>query len=220
VLGIEAPPGPGGPVTEPVDRALGRRLAAVAAGCTAAFEAYDHARALDQAERFFWFFCDDYLELVKLRAYGERGPGPAASAVATLREALSVLLRLLAPFLPFVTEEAWSWWQPGSVHRAPWPAGGAGDPGGTAALDAAAAALAAVRRARSQGRLPMKVPVAELILTGPAAAVAGLAAVAADVAAAGRVGEITLRVAEGGEAVHEVRVQGECRTGGLPSGAC
>ena len=233
----DGPDGPDGPAGEPIDRALLRRLAAVAAQCTAAFESYDGALALEQAERFFWFFCDDYLELVKPRAYGEHGVGPAASAVTTLRAALSVLLRLLAPFLPFVTEEVWSWWRPGSVHRAPWPdpadllaladaggagaggagaggagAGGAGEGGagagsgdrGTAVLDAAAAAIAAVRRAKSQARLPMKAPVARLILTAPQDQVDALAAAAPDVSAAGHIGEITLQPLAGIEPVHEV----------------
>jgi valyl-tRNA synthetase len=213
VLGFGTPAEPGARVTEAIDRALLRRLAAVARECTAAFESYEHALALEQAERFFWFFCDDYLELVKPRAYGEDGPG-AASAVTALRTALSVLLRLLAPFLPFVTEEVWSWWQEGSVHRAPWPDGpgldelGLGElepsEAGTAVLDAAAAAIAAVRRAKSGARLAMKAPVARLILTAPQDQLDALAAAAADVAAAGRVGEITLRPLAGIEPVHEV----------------
>jgi valyl-tRNA synthetase len=215
VLGIDpapaARPAAGPPVTEAIDQALLRRLAAVAGQCTAAFEGYDHAVALEQAERFFWFFCDDYLELVKPRAYGEHGPDPAASAVATLREALSVLLRLLAPFLPFVTEEVWSWWQPGSVHRSAWP-----DPAGllalasagdTAVLDAATAAIAAVRRAKSQARMPMKAPVARLILTAPQDQLDALSAAARDVSSAGRVGEITLHPLAGIEPVHEVLLQ-------------
>jgi valyl-tRNA synthetase len=212
-------------VTEPIDRALLRQLAAVTAQCTDAFEAYDHAVALEQAERFFWFFCDDYLELVKSRAYGERGPAAAGSAIPTLREALSAVLRLLAPFLPFVTEEAWSWWRDGSVHRAAWPdpaalvaladpggtgtsgtgagAGGTG-PGGTAALDAAAAAIGAVRRAKSRARLPMKATVSQLILTAPQEQLDALDAAAPDVSAAGHVAAITLRPLAGIDAVHEV----------------
>jgi valyl-tRNA synthetase len=147
------------------------------------------------------------------------------SAVTTLRTALSVLLRLLAPFVPFVTEEAWSWWRPGSVHRAPWPdpadllagtgrepnTGRDGSPGsegpadsGTAVLDAAASAIAAVRRAKSQARLPMKAPAARLILTAPQEQLDALAAAAADVSAAGRIGEITLQPLAGIEPVHEV----------------
>ncbi len=226
VLGMPAPdqagPGDGAaPVTEVLDRAMLARLGGVAQRCTEAFEAYDFALALEFTERFFWCFCDDYLELVKPRAYGGRGQDGAASAIAALRLALSVLLRLFAPFLPFVTEEAWSWWQDGSVHRTAWPdarplrrfgdGDGSGDANGDGLLDAASAAIGAVRKAKSQARLPMRAAAARLVVTAPAPRLAALSRVLGDVQAAGAVAEVELRPAgdgDGGpgEAVHEVTV--------------
>src|SRR5437773_10520086 len=113
---------PQGAISTPVDRAMIRSLAALVEEPTAAFDGYDYARVLQRVETFFWRFCDDYLELVKGRRYGEQGPEGAGSANSALLAALSVLLRLFAPFLPFVTEEVWSWWREGSVHQARWPA--------------------------------------------------------------------------------------------------
>ena len=198
----------GATVTEPIDRALLRRLAAVSELCTQALESYDHAAALEHAERFFWYFCDDYLELVKPRAYGGQGPQAAASAQATLRLGLSTVLRLLAPFLPFVTEEVWSWWQDGTIHLAPWPTvtelpqpAAAGD---EAVLLAASAAIAAIRKAKSQARLPMKNPVPLLIVTAPRAHLDALAAAAQDVRAAGHVAGIELRAADIADPAHDV----------------
>jgi valyl-tRNA synthetase len=206
-------------VTEPLDRAMLGRLVTVVERCTEAFEAYDHALALELTERFFWFFCDDYLELAKPRAYGGSGTGPAASAIAALRLALSVLLRLFAPFLPFVTDEVWSWMQDGaasggSIHRASWPepepllaaAGGTGGKEAEAVLDAASAAIGAIRKAKSQARLPMRASVRRLVVTAPAAQLAALAEVLADVRAAGTVAEVELLEGAAGEPVHDVAV--------------
>jgi len=156
---------------------------------TDAFSAYDYTSALEVTETFFWQFCDDYLELVKERAYGEQGAAGPDSARATLAIALHTQLRLLAPFLPYVTEEVWSWWQEGSVHTQQWPLAadlGSRAAGGTA-LDAVASALAGIRGAKSQARLSMRAELARVTITGPAAAVAEMEGARQDLCNAGKI---------------------------------
>ncbi len=116
-------PAQGEALTHPLDRAMIARLATVVADATQSFEEYDYARALARAESFFWWYCDFYLELVKGRRY-DTDPQVSASVSRALRLSLSVFQRLFAPFLPFVSEEVWSWWQQGSVHLAAWPEAG------------------------------------------------------------------------------------------------
>ncbi len=202
-----ASPGPA-ELTEILDRAMLSRLADVVQACTDAFEDYEHTRALQEAETFFWFFCDDYLELVKSRAYREHGARPAGSAIAALRTALSVLLRLFAPVLPFVTEEVWSWWQDGSVHRAAWPdpaelraLAGRVDPG---ALAAASAAIGAVRGAKSAARLSIRAPVRKLVISAAEDRLPGIRAVLGDVQAAGKVDQVVLVPSACPEPVHHI----------------
>jgi valyl-tRNA synthetase len=112
---------PRGAPTEPLDRGILTNLATVVTDATRALDEYNYSSALMVTEAFFWDFCDNYLELAKARRYGDRGEAGAASANGTMLIALSVLTRLFAPFLPFVTDETWSWWRTGSVHNAPWP---------------------------------------------------------------------------------------------------
>ncbi|WP_433240701.1 valine--tRNA ligase [Streptosporangium sp. CA-135522] len=182
----------GGEVTEPIDLSMLARLAQVVAEATEAFEAYDYTRALERTERFFWEFCDDYLELVKSRAYDT---GPAArSAHAALREALDVMLRLFAPFLPFVTEEVWSWWREGSVHRAPWPTA-SGRTGEAELLPVVAAVLGRVRKAKSDARLSMRGEVSRLTVTGAQADLVRQAQ--DDLCGAGVIEEFVLQPGEG-----------------------
>ncbi|QBX54315.1 valine--tRNA ligase [Nocardioides seonyuensis] len=177
-------------VSAPVDCALLGRLATVVRQATEAFDAYDYTGALEVTERFFWEFCDDYLELVKERAYDTEGGAGTDSARATLAIALHVQLRLLAPFLPYATEEVWSWWQEGSIHRSSWPV--AADLGSAAAadsrvVDAVAAALTGIRGAKSQAKAKMKAPLARVEVSGPTALVEAAAQAADDLRAVGNV---------------------------------
>src|SRR5205807_8076485 len=162
-------PEPGETLAHPLDRALIARLGDVAGSATQSFESYDYARALERTERFFWWYCDNYLELVKGRRYDAGSSSQAragrGSASLALQTSLSVFQRLFAPFLPFVCEEVWSWWQNGSVHRAAWPDGselqrlavGAGQENGEAlALDVTADVLHEVRKAKSGAGVPMR----------------------------------------------------------------
>jgi valyl-tRNA synthetase len=176
--------------TEALDCSMLARLSIVVNDATAALEAYDHTGALVATEAFFWQFCDDYLELVKERAYGS---GPAAdSARAALGTALGVQLRLFAPVLPYVTEEVWSWWRPGSVHRAPWPAGELTTDGDPDVLAATATALRGVRRAKSERSLSMRADVREAEIRAPAPTLARLDAAADDLRSAGRIADLRL----------------------------
>ena len=196
-----------GAVVDPLDRSMLLRLSRVVTEATEAFDGYDHARALEVVERFFWGFTDDYLELVKGRAYGSGDPEAAGSAVASLRQALSVLLRLFAPFLPFVTEEVWSWWREGSVHRTPWPNEGelaqitsGADP---AVYEMGASVLGEVRKCKALAKLSVRAEVERVVVRDSPERLSALAGVVDDVRQAGNIAEIRT-VADGEFAVETI----------------
>ena len=163
-------PGPSD-ITEPLDQDLMALLAKLITDATTAFEGYDYARALERTESFFWSFCDNYVELAKIRAYGDESDPATRSARATLASSLSVLQRLLAPFLPFVSEEVWRWWHDGSVHLAPWPSvdeftvQAPPEPGYL--YQAVGDVLEAVRREKSTQKVSQRAEVSQLVIEGP-----------------------------------------------------
>jgi len=180
-----------GTEAHPLDADLLAELGAVVRTATRAFEEYDHARALEATEQFFWTFCDDYLELVKERAYGASTPEGQASAAHTLRTAVDVMLRLFAPFLPFATEEVWSWTHTGSVHQAAWPeAPSDAEPSGL--LGAVGAALIGIRRAKTDAKASQKTEVASAVLQAPRAQLDLIERAVDDLKAVGKIAELTL----------------------------
>jgi valyl-tRNA synthetase len=178
-------------ITEPLDLSMLARLRAVVEEATAAFEAYNYARALEVTEAFFWTFTDDYVELVKERAYATGSASESARAALTL--AISVQLRLFAPFLPFTTEEVWSWTRTGSIHRSTWPAESefpaSGDP---QILERVSDALTGLRKTKSDAKASMKARLSEATVEGTPGAIRAISEAREDLRAAGGVDELIL----------------------------
>ena len=193
-------------LTEPLDRALIAALREVIAQATADFESYDHSRALQRVESFFWAFTDDYVELVKDRAYGARGEEAQASVRAALATTLDAVLRLFAPVLPFATDEVWRWWRAGSVHRAAWPQAESLEavPGDPAILSSVAEVLAGLRRAKSEAKVKQRTEVLSARVTGPNEALSHVEAALGDIRAATRAQ--SLELVGQGEIVQELTV--------------
>ena len=195
-------------VTEAVDRSMLAQLAGVVADATDALDSLDYARALERTERFFWGFCDDYVELVKSRAYRGSGTAGADSAHVALDRALETLLVLFAPVLPFVTEEVWSWAKEGSVHTSSWPsaealsvAAGDADP---LVLDVAASVLGEVRKAKTAAQRSLRADVDRVVVRDTPVRLAALCGALDDVREAGRIG--VLDTEEGDEPIVAVEL--------------
>ncbi|MGA0797929.1 MAG: valine--tRNA ligase [Candidatus Nanopelagicales bacterium] len=176
-------------ITNPLDKSMLAQLTQIVENSTKAFLTYDYTKALESVETFFWNFTDDYLELIKERIYGAQGEAEAESAKAALGLALSILQRLFAPFLPFVTEEVWSWWQTGSIHKKPWPKSEelhayAENP---ELLADVSAVLTEVRKAKTVAQLSMRADVSQLVVSCNDVFANHLKSAQKDLFAAGRV---------------------------------
>lgn len=172
------------------DHALLNKLALVVESATKAFEKYDYTKALELTETFFWSFTDDYVELVKERTYGKQGEESANSAKAALGITIHTLLKLFAPFVPFVSEEVWSWWQKGSVHHQSWP-----KPAEITTnkeikienLELVTKVLAEIRKAKTEKQLSMKAEVLELEISAQSEQIEILKKSEKDLIAAGNI---------------------------------
>jgi valyl-tRNA synthetase len=203
VRGYEGEPGE---PTHPLDLALIVRLRKLVEEATGEWEAWEHARALDLTETWFWSdFTDNYLELSKTRAYAGD-----PSALGTLRTALDVVLRLFAPVVPFITEEVWNQErsEPRSIHREPWPVPDelpqAADDG---CFDVAVEVLARIRKAKSEAKVSIKWPVTDLSISGPRMKLDLLTTVLDDVLSTGNVKRHSLTKTEGDDVTVEVTLE-------------
>jgi valyl-tRNA synthetase len=190
-------------LANPLDRAVLAQLSDVVLQATKAFENYDYARALQITESFFWHFTDDYVELIKDRAYGAAGEAQQASVLAALATSLDTLLRLFAPFLPFATEEVWSWWRTGSVHRAEWPSALEID-GDTTLLATVGTALSGIRKAKSEAKVKQRTEVLSATITASESLTTQLKAGLADLKAAANARELALVAGDGELTVSDV----------------
>ncbi|MCP4004567.1 MAG: valine--tRNA ligase [bacterium] len=197
-------------IRSPIDVDLMRKLRELLERATDALDRFEYSIALQSTEEAFWDFCDNYLELVKVRAYAEDDSEERRSAVATLRLALRIFLRLFAPFMPFVTEEVWSWRfaQPGReefIHTSPWPTvdelAAIEDTRLPNVYSAAVEVSQKIRAAKTQARKSLRWPVERLEVAASDADVEGLRSALGDVLASGGVPEpaCTLRIGEAPE---------------------
>ena len=181
-------------ITNPADLSMLAGLRELIAEATEAFDKFNYTAALEVCEQFFWTFCDDYLELIKERAYDSEGADNAGalSARTALRLALDVMLRLFAPFLPFVTEEVWSWWKDGSVHTSSWPTTDEIPVTGDVDLMSdVSAALVELRGVKSTHKVPMRTPILSARISAPASVIANLKAVESDLAKVSKTESLT-----------------------------
>ena len=190
-----------GRVGEPLDRGMLQNLAVLVDEATTELEHYEYAKALAKIESFFWDFCDNYVEAAKSRKYGDFGGEAAASASTAMRLALSVLLRLLAPYLAFACEEVWSWTNAGSIHRAAWPTRGeiirvsGTDASAQRAVFHVTEALNVIRKGKVDQKVSIGTPVREVVYQSTDEAIACLKLVERDLKAASRADALVLRAA-------------------------
>jgi len=207
----------------PLDEAMHYALANLITETTASFQTYGYSRALDLTEKFFWSFCDDYLELSKLRTYDISNPSETISAIKTLEISLSTILKLFAPFLPFVTEEIWSWSHSDSIHTSNWPTAEevaspvASNIGHTSnyqdsekyirLISLCSIIMEKIRKKKSEANVSIKTPVDKVIITADHETISLISLIQSDLAGAGNVATFTYDETESQEITIEVALK-------------
>lgn len=158
-------------ITEPMDQSWMKKVSSTMAFATKALEMHDYASALETIEGRFWDFCDNYLEIVKARAYSANNQ----SAVATLMKTMDTFIRAFAPFCPFITEEVyqsrpWHKDKEQSLHTKPWPRSDefeniqAENP---ILYDSASQIISDIRKAKTTANKTQKTPVTAVEIMAP-----------------------------------------------------
>ena len=195
-------------ITREVDRAMVAELRPLLRRATVSFDAFDYAQALSIIEDFFWrMFCDNYLELAKPRTYDEELTAERLSACAALRLSLRMLVRMFAPFIPYITEEIWQWTfagdadMNGSVHKSSWPAveelEAIPEPVHESTWSVTLAVVEQVRKAKADAKLSMAAPVKSVTVTCTESNKDCMEAVADDIKRMLRIESFTVATADG-----------------------
>lgn len=160
-------------ITEPIDLAWQNKMNLIIKQASDAFATYDYATALEAIEKRFWDFCDNYLEIVKKRAYSENGQ----SAVASLMRTIDVFLSVFAPFCPFITEEVYQarpWADvTNSLHNTSWPKVEATS-FDSALYDMISVITGEIRKAKTSAGVSQRTPVAKVCVSATEADIATL----------------------------------------------
>ena len=192
----------------PIDRWVLSKLHGAIRQATCDFERYEYAHALRAAERFFWeVLCDNYLEIIKDRFWSPEDYAPEATAAAreTLYRCSWDVLRLFAPFLPYITEELFQRvfrpFEGGvSIHTAPWPESDASriDPAVEGQGDLLLIVVDGIRKFKTSLQIHQGRKLTRLAITCPGEVRASLEALGEDLRSAVRAAEV--KFAEGGTA--------------------
>ena len=160
------------PKLEVADKWILSKLSKIIKTSTESFKKYEYARTKAEVENFFWHsFCDNYLEIVKDRLYNpdKRGKEARVSAQFSLYNSLLAILKMMAPVMPFITEEIYHMHYAQkeklkSIHNSKWPDLKMVDEKSEKLGDVLVSAVQNVRKTKAERNMSLKVPVKKLMI--------------------------------------------------------